>query len=102
MNDREKELTGYLCKTEEDKKMIVPTIKEMVFLEGRLDYLKTLPFIKVHPEFPDRQRATPAQKQYKELLQQYTNIIKILEKDRGKKDETGESPLRKWVKGNAG
>ena len=44
-----------------------------------------------------RQQATPASKQYKELLQQYTNIIKILMSTCGEKMDTETSPLRDWA-----
>ena len=77
---------------------LVPLVDEVVFLEKKLDELKKLPFLKVHPNDPTRQKATPAQKQYKELLQQYSNIIKILAKVNGIDEQDEESPLRKWVK----
>lgn len=94
---RREELIKYLCKTDEEKITLVPLIDEIVYLEERLTELKKLPFIQVHPTDPTKQRTTPAAKQYKELLQQYTNIIKIL--SRGKNDESAEeSPLRKWVR----
>ena len=96
MNRRE-ELIKYLCKSEDEKLTLIPLIDEMLYLESHLEKLKKLPFIQVHPTDPTKQRTTPAAKQYKELLQQYTNIIKIL--SRGKNDESAEeSPLRKWVR----
>lgn len=99
MKDRRKELIGYCCNSEEDKIILVPLIDEVIFLENRLDKLKNLPFIKVDSTNPARQKGTPAQKQYKELLQQYTNIIKILTRITGDEKEE-ESPLRSWVKNN--
>ena len=77
---------------------LVPLVNEAVFLEQKLDELKKLPFLKVHPNDPTKQKATPAQKQYKELLQQYSNIVKILVKVSGIDEQDEESPLRKWVK----
>lgn len=77
---------------------MIPIIEQMVFLEERLDYLKTLPFIQVHPKDPMKQRGTPAQKQYKELLQQYTNILKVVTKQSGSDASDDESPLRRWVR----
>ena len=73
-------------------------VNEVVFLEGRLEELKKLPFLKIHPKQPDLQRATPAAKQYKELLQQYTNAVKILMRASGIDEDDEDSPLRKWVK----
>lgn len=71
-------------------------VGEMLELEKQMDYLRTLPKIKVHPNDPSRQRATPAAKLYKEGLQQYTNIIRILMRATGTDIEDDESPLRKW------
>lgn len=58
--------------------LVKNTISEMVFIEDKLEYLKTLPFIKVHKEKPELQKATPAAKQYKELMQNYLYMTKIL------------------------
>ena len=95
--DRKERLMSHLCGTDEDKIIIEPVVDEMVFLENQLDSLRKLPFIKVHPQYPDLQKSTPAQKQYKELLQQYMNIVRILSKKDDNTDE-GVSPLREWVK----
>ena len=87
-----------LLKVIENDPTLVPLIDDVVFLEGRLEELKKLPFIKVHPKDPTKQKATPAQKQYKELLQQYVNIIRVLIRATGTDESDEESPLRKWVK----
>lgn len=92
--DRKKEL----LKTIEYDPALMPLIDEVVFLEGRLEELKKLPFIKVHPKDPTKQKATIAQKQYKELLQQYVNIIRVLIRATETDESDEESPLRKWVK----
>ena len=74
-------------------------VDEIIFIEEQLVSLKKLPFIKVHPSDPSRQKTTPAAKQYKELLQQYNNSLRLLFKLSGDLGETEEeSPLRKWVK----
>lgn len=98
MKDRRQKLIDYCCKSDEEKNIFIPLIEEVIFLEGQLEALKKLPFIKVNPKNPSQQKATPAQKQYKELLQQYTNIIKILVRATGIDESDDESPLRKWVK----
>lgn len=100
MKDRREELIVYCCKSKEDKYVLVPLIDEAIFLENRLEDLRKLPFIKVNPKNPMQQKSTPAQKQYKELLQQYTNIIKVLTRATGHDEADEESPLRKWVKGH--
>lgn len=79
-------------------KSLEPTIEEFLFIENQLVELKKLPFIKIHPKDPTRQKSTPAAKLYKELLQQYTNILKVLMRITGTDEADEESPLRKWVK----
>ena len=75
-------------------------IDEIVFIEEQLQKLKKLPFISVHPKNPALQKATPASKQYKEMMQQYNNSLRLLFRLTG--DLNGESeedsPLRQWVK----
>lgn len=81
--------------------LVKNTIEEIVFIETQLVELRKLPFIKVHPDYPELQKSTPAAKMYKELLQQYNNCVKLVEAViyRDKKldqEEAEESPLRKW------
>ena len=74
-------------------------IDEIVFIEEQLVELKKLPFIAVNPKTPTMQKATPASKQYKELLQQYNNSLRLLFRMSGEFGETeDESPLRLWAK----
>lgn len=77
--------------------ILVPMIEDMVSLEEQLDYLRTLPKIRVHPKDPTRQKATVAARQYKELLQQYANIVKIMLRASGQDDVEEDSPLRRWM-----
>lgn len=92
MTPREKELLSLI----DHDKLLIPLISDMVNLEEQLTYLRTLPMIKVHPKDPSRQKATPAAKLYKESLQQYTNILRILMRATGVDESDEESPLRKW------
>ena len=92
--DRKKEL----LKLAGDDATLIELVSKMLFLEKRLEELEKLPFIKVNPNNPAQQKATPAAKQYKELLQQYTNCIKILSRAGNVDDTEEESPLRKWVR----
>ena len=85
--------------------LVGDVLDQVVFLEGKLNELKALPFIQVNSKNPMQQRNTPAAKMYKEFLQQYVNCIKLLEyviyKDkRLDTEEAEESPLRKWFKNN--
>ena len=74
-----------------------PLINEMVYLEEQLDELRGLPKIKVHPSDPSKQKTTPAAKLYKEYLQQYTIIVRILMRATGADEVEEDSPLRKWM-----
>lgn len=76
---------------------LTPLVDEMVYLESELDMLRELPKIKVHPTDASKQKATPAAKLYKEYLQQYTNVVKILIRATGADENEEESPLRKWM-----
>lgn len=87
-----------LLKLAGDDVALTELVSKMLFLEKRLEELEKLPFIKVNPNNPEQQKTTPAAKQYKELLQQYTNCIKILSRAGNVDDTEDESPLRKWVK----
>lgn len=83
---------------EEDQEIIYELVDDILFLENNLDNLKKYPFIRINPNNPELQKATPAAKQYKELLQQYTNCIKLFSsfcKD-GVNDQ--DSPLREWFR----
>ena len=91
--DRKQELLEVI----ENDVALLPLIDEMVYLEEQLDYLRTLPKIKVHPSDPTKQKLTPASKQYKEFLQQYVNIVRTLKRATGEEESDKESPLRTWL-----
>lgn len=75
-------------------------VEEIIFIEENLKALRKLPFIRINPNNPEQQKATAAAKQYKELLQQYNNSLKLLlHITKGDIDSTEESPLRRWVNG---
>lgn len=88
-----------LCESLDDaaKTTTAQLIDEIVFIETQLKILKEYPFISVNPKNPTQQRATYAAKQYKELLQQYNNCIKILLGVLGKIDTAEVSPLREYL-----
>lgn len=95
--ERRKELESIF--TAEDLPKAQQLIDELLFIEERLTFLRRLPFLKVDKNNPERQKATPAAKQYKELLQQYNNSLKLLLQISGDDAEAeGESPLRAWLK----
>ena len=98
MNDRKAELKK-LCENLDDdtKKVTSQLVDEIVFLENRLTELKMYPFIAINPKNEAQQRPTAASKQYKELLQQYNNCIKIMLGALGSVEGTEESPLRQYL-----
>ena len=77
---------------------VTPLIEKMLFLESQLENLEKLPMIKVHPQNPEMQKTTPAAKLYKEFLQQYTNIVKVVSHITDDENKEEDSPLRKWVR----
>nr|DAT39392.1 MAG TPA: hypothetical protein [Caudoviricetes sp.] len=81
-----------------NNELVENLIDELLFMEGQLEKYRKLPQIKVDPNRPERQKATPAAKLYKETLQQYTNVVKVLASCTGQDVDDEESPLRKWVK----
>lgn len=91
-----------LLKAVDNNEILIPLIDEILHLEEELLYLRGLPQIVVHPKDRTRQKATPAAKLYKENLQQYSNLMKILLKATGIDEVDEESPLRKWLNDNRG
>ena len=91
--DRKEELLNVI----DDDSAKVKLIDDMLYLEEQLDYLRELPKIKVHPDDPSRQKSTPAAKLYKEYLQQYINIVKVLSHGIGEQSDEGDSILRRWM-----
>lgn len=75
-----------------------PLIDDMIYLEEQLDYLRTLPKIKVHPKDKTKQKPTPAARLYREALANYTNIIRLLLRAKGIDENDETSPLREWAK----
>lgn len=77
--ERKKELLNLFKDVDENqRKLIDRLIDEVVHIEKELDYLKSLPPIRVHPADRSRQEITPAGKLYKDMAAQYMNAIRIL------------------------
>lgn len=81
----------------ENDVVLIPLVNEIITIESRLEEVSKLPFYKVNPKNPEQQKMLPAFRIYKELLQQYTNCIKVLSSASGQDDSEEQSPLRKWV-----
>lgn len=75
-----------------ERDLIAPVLDELVYLENRMNELKKMPFINVHPKNPMLQKPTAAAKQYKECSQSYANYIRILSGilHKTENDETNE------------
>ena len=97
--DREQELMKLLSDAGIDAMITAfrKLVQEIVFLEQQLTELKQYPFISVNPKNPAQQRPTPAAKQYKEMLQQYNNSIKIMIRTLERNKGTETSPLREYL-----
>lgn len=93
---RREEIEKYIG---QDAKLYGPLIEDILFIEGQLQKLRQYPFIKVHPDDPSKQKATPAARQYKDLLGQYIVLIKALEKTAGSgsSDSVEASPFRRYL-----
>lgn len=83
-------------------KVLQPLAKSMLEdlrkINKHLEYLDTLERIEIHPKDANKQRQTAAGKQYREYLQQKTNIFKALCSLVSKKGVEEESPLRVYLK----
>lgn len=99
--DRYEEIMQAVCQDDADRTIYGQLARKCVLLEERMAELEKLPHIVVHPTDPTKQKATVAHKQYKELLQQYANVIRILGRISGVDAEGEESPLRAWAKARA-
>ena len=100
-NERKKALLDIVTRTgRENDIKAEQLIDEIVFIEGQLRELKKLPFLSVHRRNPSLQKATPAAKLYKEMIQQYNNSLRLLFRLSGdiNGDTEEESPLRLWAK----
>ena len=95
--NRKEELLHVFDQIEDTKDIILPMIDDVVFLERQLQELRQLPFIRVNPKNKADQKPTAAAKQYKELLQQYNNCIKILTGILRKDTAEEDSPLRAFL-----
>ena len=99
--DRREELIEIVCR--ENATKAGRLIDEVVFLEGQLEDLKKLPFLKVNPDNPMKQKPTPAARLYKDTLNQYNNTLRLLLRVSGEFGDTEEeSPLRAWVNSRMG
>lgn len=95
------ELEAIFKKIDEDKsKVIAPLLPQVVFMEQRLEELRQLPQIRVHPKNPARQEITAAGKQYKETMQAYLNAVKVLTTALSRYSIEEQDAFDKWLEEN--
>ena len=76
---RLEQLQEIFSSIDDDKKQVIePLLSDVAYMEERLAALKALPHIRVDRKNPQRQEATPAFKQWKDMQQQYLNALKVL------------------------
>jgi len=94
-NQRREELLSCISA---DEKLVGHLVDEIIYLEDQIAEVKKLPFIKVHPNDPQKQKSTPAARLYVQLNAQYNSAIRTLVSIANKDDGEEESPLRAWIK----
>jgi hypothetical protein len=70
--EKRAQLRSYFANVDEDKRALAyDTIEEYLLFLDRIEELRKLPFIKIHPNNPARQELTPAAK----LLREYSQAV---------------------------
>lgn len=88
-------------KVDPDKAAVVsPLLPQVVFMEERLEALRAVPHIRIHPKTPERQEITAAGKQYKELMQSYLNAIKVLQMTLSRYSVEEKDAFDEWLEQN--
>ena len=99
--DRLTELQNIFANVDESKANVVrPLLPQVVFIESRLNELRELPQIRIHPKDPTRQQITAAGKQYKEYMQSYLNAIKVLQMTLNRFGVEEQDAFDKWLEEN--
>ena len=94
--EREKELLA-IARAKGDEATARQLCEDLAFLEERLAELRRLPHLRIDPKNPERQKATPAAKLYKECSQSYMNGIRILTGILKKADVSAEDNLMRQL-----
>lgn len=77
--ERKEKLYSVIANLNEDVQLMgYSLVDRMLYLEERLFELEQLPFIKIHPDDPTKQKELPARKMYIPLLQQYNLVLKTI------------------------
>jgi hypothetical protein len=99
---RRKELMGCFSGLEVNLVPLVETlVEQMVYLEGELGRLRSLPMLIINKDDPTQQRRTEAGALYTRLVTSYTGVVTHLTRLQRKvvtEVTEGESPLRAYLK----
>lgn len=99
--ERLESLKAIFEKVDADKAAVVsPLLPQVVFMEQRLDELRNVPHIRIHPKNPARQEITAAGKQYKELMQSYLNAVKVLQMTLSRYSVEEKDAFDEWLEQN--
>ena len=99
--ERLESLKAIFEKVDADKAAVVsPLLPQVVFMEHRLEELRNVPHIRIHPKNPARQEITAAGKQYKELMQSYLNAVKVLQMTLSRYSVEEEDAFDVWLREN--
>lgn len=89
-----------LLKVAEENEMLRPLVETAIDLQGKIETYRKMPQIIVNKKNPLKQKATPAAKLYKETLQQYANIMRVILRAAGSDDGEEDSIVREWMRKN--
>ena len=99
--ERLESLKAIFEKVDADKAAVVsPLLPQVVFMEQRLDELRKVPHIRIHPKYPALQEITAAGKQYKELMQSYLNAVKVLQMTLSRYSVEEKDAFDEWLEQN--
>lgn len=92
MDERKEKLYKVIEELDDHIKIVGYTLVDrMLYIEERLIELEKLPFIKIHPDDPTKQKELPARKMYIPLLQQYNLTVKTILKLVGVESDDDEA-----------
>ena len=99
--ERLESLKAIFEKVDADKAAVIsPLLPQVVFIEQRLEELKKVPHLRIHPKNPARQEITAAWKQYKELMQSYLNAVKVLQMTLSRYSVDEKDAFDEWLEQN--
>lgn len=100
--ERLESLKAIFEKVDADKAAVIsPLLPQVVFMEQRLEELRNVPHIRIHPKNPARQEITAAGKQYKELMQSYLNAVKVLQMTLSRYSVEEKDAFDEWLEQNS-